>query len=196
MTSTTDTHPPPSTATIGQACPSCGADISNILQTLARSFQSRISELETQVRILTDKATAAATSPLIHRSSAISQPRTPFSSFLSNLYISFSTSNPPLLPSPLVAALRIHPAFLSAPHPTHALTIRPPTTHSTRPTRKPPSTHDLQPRGPAHRSSKRTLPPSRRRSASLLVASRDRRTLHPALLRSKRVGGDRTSRSV
>ncbi|KAL8735913.1 MAG: hypothetical protein Q9166_000475 [cf. Caloplaca sp. 2 TL-2023] len=43
-----------------QACPSCGADITDLLRTLAQSKQSRISELEAQVRILTDKATAAA----------------------------------------------------------------------------------------------------------------------------------------
>lgn len=46
-----------------QACPSCGADITNLLQQLAQSSQSRISELEAQVRILTDKATAAGELP-------------------------------------------------------------------------------------------------------------------------------------
>ncbi|KAL8776256.1 MAG: hypothetical protein Q9194_003269 [Teloschistes cf. exilis] len=49
----------PPQASTDQACPFCGADINNILQTLAQSFQNRISELETQVRILTGKATAA-----------------------------------------------------------------------------------------------------------------------------------------
>ncbi|KAL8661573.1 MAG: hypothetical protein Q9202_005459 [Teloschistes flavicans] len=59
MTSNTNALEHPSKAPLNQACPSCGGDINNILQTLAQSFQSRIAELETQVRILTDKATAA-----------------------------------------------------------------------------------------------------------------------------------------
>ncbi|KAL8663535.1 MAG: hypothetical protein Q9168_008075 [Polycauliona sp. 1 TL-2023] len=58
MTSSNITNQP--TITLEQACPSCGADITNLLQQLAQSTQSRISELEAQVRILTDKATAAA----------------------------------------------------------------------------------------------------------------------------------------
>ncbi|KAI4208789.1 MAG: hypothetical protein LQ349_009631, partial [Xanthoria aureola] len=63
MTSSTVTsHPPLTTIALEQACPSCGADITNLLQQLARSAQSRIAELEAQVRILTDKATAADTS--------------------------------------------------------------------------------------------------------------------------------------
>ncbi|KAI4197452.1 MAG: hypothetical protein LQ350_005891 [Teloschistes chrysophthalmus] len=59
MTSNMNALKQPPQASINQACPSCGADINNILQTLAQSFQCRISELETQVRILTGKATAA-----------------------------------------------------------------------------------------------------------------------------------------
>ncbi|KAL8686243.1 MAG: hypothetical protein Q9218_007242, partial [Villophora microphyllina] len=59
MTPNTNTQEHPPQASLDQACPSCGGDITKVLQTLAHSFQSRISELETQVRILTDKATAA-----------------------------------------------------------------------------------------------------------------------------------------
>ncbi|KAI4093096.1 MAG: hypothetical protein LQ348_007358 [Seirophora lacunosa] len=54
-----DTAQQPSAAGLDQTCPSCGADITNLLQKLAERTQSRVSELETQVRILTDKATAA-----------------------------------------------------------------------------------------------------------------------------------------
>ncbi|KAL8999371.1 MAG: hypothetical protein Q9169_001797 [Polycauliona sp. 2 TL-2023] len=57
ISSTVNTHQP--TITLDQACPSCGTDITNLLQQLAQTTQSRISELEAQVRILTDKATAA-----------------------------------------------------------------------------------------------------------------------------------------
>ncbi|KAL8749890.1 MAG: hypothetical protein Q9184_006622 [Pyrenodesmia sp. 2 TL-2023] len=57
--STYDAQQAGSTDAFDQTCPSCGADISNLIQNLPQSAQSRISELETQVRILTDKATAA-----------------------------------------------------------------------------------------------------------------------------------------
>lgn len=63
MTSSIDAQQHPSTAAFDQACPSCGADITCLLDRLTQSAQSRISELETQVRILTDKATAAGKSP-------------------------------------------------------------------------------------------------------------------------------------
>ncbi|KAL8677609.1 MAG: hypothetical protein Q9186_005968 [Xanthomendoza sp. 1 TL-2023] len=56
---TSPSHQPSTMMTSEQACPSCGADITNLLEKLAQSTQSRISELEAQVRILTDKATAA-----------------------------------------------------------------------------------------------------------------------------------------
>ncbi|KAL8916370.1 MAG: hypothetical protein Q9208_008560 [Pyrenodesmia sp. 3 TL-2023] len=57
--STSDAQHPRSTDTFDQLCPSCRADITNLLQKHAQSAQSRISELESQVQILTDKATAA-----------------------------------------------------------------------------------------------------------------------------------------
>ncbi|KAI4182840.1 MAG: hypothetical protein LQ346_006464 [Caloplaca aetnensis] len=59
MTSSNDTQPHPSADVFNQACPSCGFDITPLLQKQTQSAHSRISELETQVRILTDKATAA-----------------------------------------------------------------------------------------------------------------------------------------
>ncbi|KAI4117237.1 MAG: hypothetical protein LQ338_007584 [Usnochroma carphineum] len=59
MTSSIDVQQHPSAAAFDQACPSCGVDITGLLQRLTQSAQSRIFELETQVRILTDKATAA-----------------------------------------------------------------------------------------------------------------------------------------
>ena len=59
MTSSMDTAQHPSGTGFDQSCPSCGADITTLLQKLAERTQSRVSELETQVRILTDKATAA-----------------------------------------------------------------------------------------------------------------------------------------
>ncbi|KAI4112053.1 MAG: hypothetical protein LQ339_000060 [Xanthoria mediterranea] len=81
MTSSTVTsHPPLTTIALEQACPSCGADITNLLQQLAQSAQSRIAELEAQVRILTDKATAAVDKladyeDQLHQLKSSSQPR-------------------------------------------------------------------------------------------------------------------------
>ncbi|KAI4138737.1 MAG: hypothetical protein LQ341_004525 [Variospora aurantia] len=59
MTSSMDTAQHPWGMGFDQSCPSCGADITTLLQKLAERTQSRVLELETQVRILTDKATAA-----------------------------------------------------------------------------------------------------------------------------------------
>lgn len=60
MSSVTTTllQPPLSTT---QTCPDCGADLSHIHPAIAEDAQRRISELETQVRMLTGKATAAGT---------------------------------------------------------------------------------------------------------------------------------------
>ncbi|KAI4210621.1 MAG: hypothetical protein LQ351_006500 [Letrouitia transgressa] len=55
MSTTTTNLNPLSPTSSGQTCPQCGHNISHIVQ----GSQRRISELETQVRILTDKATAA-----------------------------------------------------------------------------------------------------------------------------------------
>ncbi|KAL8842192.1 MAG: hypothetical protein Q9176_002885 [Flavoplaca citrina] len=79
MTSSSITSHQPSIS-LEQACPSCGADVTNLLQQLAQSSQSRISELEAQVRILTDKATAAVDKladyeDQLHQLKSSSQPR-------------------------------------------------------------------------------------------------------------------------
>ncbi|KAL8805226.1 MAG: hypothetical protein Q9182_002101 [Xanthomendoza sp. 2 TL-2023] len=75
-------HHKTTTMTAEQACPSCGADITNLLEKLAQSTQSRISELEAQVRILTDKATAAVDKladyeDQLHQLKSTSQPARP-----------------------------------------------------------------------------------------------------------------------
>ncbi|KAL8767006.1 MAG: hypothetical protein Q9209_006360 [Squamulea sp. 1 TL-2023] len=74
--SSATTHQPSTTVTLERACPACGADISNLLQQFTQSTQSRTLELEAQVRILTDKATAAADyEDQLHQLKSSSQPR-------------------------------------------------------------------------------------------------------------------------
>ena len=55
-------------------CQKCGADVSHVQQGIAEEAQRRIEELEQQVRILTDKATAAGTPSNPHSHSIVPKP--------------------------------------------------------------------------------------------------------------------------